>query len=274
MARLVKEWMKAKKGICSSDCECLTITGWRCYAEEHLCNCGDWGSTPPVPPEPSYSYSVGKTTDTSELETVTYSLTRTRTNTRSGVDFLWIQMFGYFNVESEIYPEQFIASNDSNFHNGLKCLWDYDDRYEWYEKFEQAIAWEITAEELWNEFSAYYSSMPSINIGYETYIASDNEYAAVHRWIIGEESEEYESCFNYEDDFSLYPKGEFSMESAKLYWWTTSATGANLEDAECDRLMALAIEAEWDASKSESLYYEMERVYNEYWEEHPYDPGI
>lgn len=52
MARLVKEWMKAKKGICSSDCECLTITWWRCYAEEHLCNCGDWGSTPPVPPVP------------------------------------------------------------------------------------------------------------------------------------------------------------------------------------------------------------------------------
>ena len=52
MARLVKEWMKAKKGICSSDCECLTITWWRCYAEEHLCNCGDWGSTPPVPPTP------------------------------------------------------------------------------------------------------------------------------------------------------------------------------------------------------------------------------
>ena len=53
MARLVKEWMKAKKGICSSDCECLTITWWRCYAEEHLCNCGEWGSTPPTPPVPT-----------------------------------------------------------------------------------------------------------------------------------------------------------------------------------------------------------------------------
>lgn len=39
MARLIKEWMKAKKGICSSDCQCLTITGWKCYAEENLCNC-------------------------------------------------------------------------------------------------------------------------------------------------------------------------------------------------------------------------------------------
>lgn len=63
MARLIKEWMKAKKGICSSDCECLTITWWRCYAEEHLCNCGDWGSTPPVPPVPPvdpYTYSISK----------------------------------------------------------------------------------------------------------------------------------------------------------------------------------------------------------------------
>lgn len=39
MARLVKEWMRAKKGICSSECKCLTIAGWRCYAEENLCNC-------------------------------------------------------------------------------------------------------------------------------------------------------------------------------------------------------------------------------------------
>ena len=52
--RLLKQWMKAKKGICSSDCECLTITWRRCYAEQNLCNCwvkpddaqsqpNDWG---------------------------------------------------------------------------------------------------------------------------------------------------------------------------------------------------------------------------------------
>ena len=53
--------MKAKKGICSSDCQCLTITGWKCYAEENLCNCGDWGSTPPVPPVPGFTYALEKT---------------------------------------------------------------------------------------------------------------------------------------------------------------------------------------------------------------------
>lgn len=69
MARLVKEWMKAKKGICSSDCECLTITWWRCYAEEHLCNCGDWWSTPPVPPTPT-TYTVTITTNDDTYGTV------------------------------------------------------------------------------------------------------------------------------------------------------------------------------------------------------------
>lgn len=70
MARLIKEWMKAKKGICSSDCECLTITWWRCYAEEHLCNCGDWGSTPPVP---GFTYTLEKTSTRGATDTYTAS---------------------------------------------------------------------------------------------------------------------------------------------------------------------------------------------------------
>lgn len=65
--------MKAKKGICSSDCECLTITWWRCYAEEHLCNCGDWGSTPPVPPVPGFTYALEKTSTRGARDTYTAS---------------------------------------------------------------------------------------------------------------------------------------------------------------------------------------------------------
>ena len=65
--------MKAKKGICSSDCECLTITWWRCYAEEHLCNCGDWGSTPPVPPTPGFTYALEKTSTRGAKDTYTAS---------------------------------------------------------------------------------------------------------------------------------------------------------------------------------------------------------
>jgi len=75
MARLIKEWMKAKKGICSSDCQCLTITGWKCYAEENLCNCGDWGITPPVPPVPGFTYTLEKTS--TRWWTVTYTATKT-----------------------------------------------------------------------------------------------------------------------------------------------------------------------------------------------------
>jgi len=75
--------MKAKKGICSSDCECLTITWWRCYAEEHLCNCGDWGSTPPVPPVPVITYSLSKVEDT---KLINYTSTKLE-------DWVWTESY-------------------------------------------------------------------------------------------------------------------------------------------------------------------------------------
>lgn len=91
--------MKAKKGICSSEEKCLTITGRRCYAEEHLCNCGDWGSTPPVPPVPGFTYTLEKTSTRGAKDTYTASK-YDNTNT----------LVKAYSLSVEYYNEEDIAS--------------------------------------------------------------------------------------------------------------------------------------------------------------------
>lgn len=54
MTRTLKTFMKAKRGICSKKCECLTINMWRCMDE--FCGCGDNNSNsvnPNIQPSPA-----------------------------------------------------------------------------------------------------------------------------------------------------------------------------------------------------------------------------
>lgn len=254
--------MKAKKGICSSDCECLTITWWRCYAEEHLCNCGDWGSTPPVPPTPIYS--ISKTTETDGWYDMTkYSLTKT--TGRRSVEFLWIQMEWEFSIDDYDWsincPSEFLASNDSNFRSELKCIWECEDKYEWYQKFEQAVAWEITAEELWTEFSELYESLEPIAVEYTTSV--DYNSANVTRWATGVVGG---SCLLEEDSFGLAVKQpEQGQPLNYLYRGSTSSAPAFISDATSQRLMSKAVEAEWNNEKSKALYFEMQGVFKDAW---------
>ena len=52
--RALKQFLKLKKGYCERQaCRCLTVGMWRDYQNlPEVCDCGDWGSTPPVPPVP------------------------------------------------------------------------------------------------------------------------------------------------------------------------------------------------------------------------------
>lgn len=52
--RALKQFLKLKKGYCERQaCRCLTVGMWRDYQNlPEVCDCGDWGSTPPVPPTP------------------------------------------------------------------------------------------------------------------------------------------------------------------------------------------------------------------------------
>ena len=53
--RALKQFLKLKKGYCERQaCRCLTVGMWRDYQNlPEVCDCGDWGSTPPVPPVPT-----------------------------------------------------------------------------------------------------------------------------------------------------------------------------------------------------------------------------
>ena len=147
MARLVKEWMKAKKWICSSDCECLTITGWKCYAEEHLCNCG-WGSAPvpPVPPTPVVTYTVAKEEGT--LQT-TYTASKLEDNVVVEV----YQLDLTYNDQSEL--EEAAISNWEN----PKTITTLSDAVTLAESAEEAIADTEKTETAFNDFKTFYNSL-------------------------------------------------------------------------------------------------------------------
>ena len=53
--RALKQFLKLKKGYCERQaCRCLTVGMWRDYQNlPEVCNCGEWGSTPPTPPVPT-----------------------------------------------------------------------------------------------------------------------------------------------------------------------------------------------------------------------------
>lgn len=48
--RQLKQFLRAKKWICSNECKCITINMWRCadlqWGDE-FCGCGGWGSSLP-----------------------------------------------------------------------------------------------------------------------------------------------------------------------------------------------------------------------------------
>lgn len=69
--RALKQFLKLKKGYCERQaCRCLTVGMRRDYQNlPEVCDCGDWGSTPPVPPVPS-TYTVTITTNDATYGTV------------------------------------------------------------------------------------------------------------------------------------------------------------------------------------------------------------
>ena len=244
--------MKAKKGICSSDCECLTITWWRCYAEEHLCNCGDWGSTPPVPPTPVDTYEIIKSEETGGDSTLTtYSFYK-----RSQ---WWNEFIGMQGKTRNSSFQYALVSNDQEFDENLKTIASQSDYIEWATKFEQVIAWELDAAEVFQDFNTYYNGLSEKTFTY--YIQKFDDTYGEYRNLTYNSSR---SDDHYTDSYYItfiYVNNE--LDNIHMYWdnsseWEREVT--NTQDAET--LAQHAEEALLDDTKKEWLFYEFRDLYN------------
>lgn len=151
MARLIKDWMRAKKGICSSDCECLTITWWKCYAEEHLCNCWEWKSepVPPVPPVPEVpTYSIEKE------EWTSYTIYSLKKEYSWWAEFVWLELL--YDVNQDLESAN---ATDNITREGKKSIPNLSDATDWANRMENAIAWTEEAETVFNEFQSFYYTL-------------------------------------------------------------------------------------------------------------------
>ena len=236
--------MKAKKGICSSDCECLTITGWKCYAEEHLCNCGDWGSTPPVPPTPT-TYTYGLEKQTTRGDKVTYTATKTKD---------WES-----NPES-VY-ELYVEFYDN--YEGIDDLkiWDCTNECVW---TESAIRWPFDETELYTKayidnteaalISWTQAAFKSIYDAYKEFCTYDNDYVydaeklntdlelwdvyifeKNSKWEHSEPSEAY--------SLSLIYNGSWELTEAQISYGDGSWNWEPIQDSS----QALALKSTYDA---------------------------
>lgn len=238
--------MKAKKGICSSDCECLTITWWRCYAEEHLCNCGDWGSTPPVPPVPGFTYSLEKTSTRGAKDTYTASK--------------------YDNANTLVKAYSFsVEYNDNEGINSLKiwdctwdCVWkemdvwgDYDSfDFAYINKAENALtAWTQEAfKEVFEDYdilyngedgNIYWLTNGSESVGRE-WVNVILQYYIFHKWYWGD--------YGMQPDKSYALWLEYSEETWDLVAAGIDDSNGSFEFTDIpDSSQALALKAEYDS---------------------------
>ena len=244
--------MKAKKGICSSDCECLTITWWRCYAEEHLCNCGDWGSTPPVPPVPVDTYEIVKSEDAeSEEALTTYSFYK---RSQWWNEFIGMQAkthYGSFDYA--------LASNDQEFDENLRYVNSQSDYTEWAAKFEQVIAWELDAAEVFQDFNTYYNGLSDATFTYS--VEKIDETAGY--WYLEYKSERSSNDSYFENYYLMFNYNGAELESINMYWNTSSECERTVTNVQAANTLAQhAEEALLDETKKEWLFYEFRDLYN------------
>ena len=112
--RALKTFLRNKKNRCCEWNKCVLVWMWRDFQSyPEFCNCGDWGSTPPVPPvppTPDFTYSLEKT------------------STRGAKDIYTASK--YDNTETLVKAYSFSIeyhSNDREIIDGIKiwdCTWE------------------------------------------------------------------------------------------------------------------------------------------------------
>ena len=245
--------MKAKKGICSSDCECLTITGWKCYAEEHLCNCGDWGSTPPVPPVPVYTYEITKSEEITDNRTLTtYSFYKRSQWWNEFIGLQWKSQYDDFAYA--------LASNDQEFDENLKAIASESDYIEWVTKFEQVIAWELDAAEVFQDFNTYYGGLSEATFTY--YAEKYDETYDDHRYLEYKSDRDYDN-YGSDDYYIIFHYLDNVLNDINMFWGSSSEWPREVTNTQvADTLAQHAEEALLDETKKEWLFYEFRDLYN------------
>jgi len=82
--RSLKTFLRNKKNRCCEWNKCVLVWMWRDFQSyPEFCNCGDWGSTPPVPPVPVITYSLSKVEDT---KLINYTSTKLE-------DWVWTESY-------------------------------------------------------------------------------------------------------------------------------------------------------------------------------------
>lgn len=263
MARLVKEWMKAKKGICSSDCECLTITWWRCYAEEHLCNCGDWGSTPPVPPvppTPDFTYSLEKTS--TRWFTVTYTATKTPYGESEPVGVYEVQV-GYEEYQWEAY----IARGkvwDCTSDCVWRTIWDQANHIAstYVNQAELALVdWTQEAfESVYNAFIEFYTT------DWEFMYYADYSEAEYGNWRAYTKVPDIESSEESEHYWLIFDKDSETWEitGARVTWNETSDSGKAVDMTIANWINNRSSQAlsTWTQTDFKAIFTEVKTLYN------------